>query len=101
MPNWLGAFFVDGAFPLENAYMCVSLAEPFEGAGDWPLYERQFLDLMRSRRIEETVCRDILDGGAFCAAKSSPIIATAALWLSTSKRNGATSKLNIFRGCRS
>jgi hypothetical protein len=23
--------------------------------GDWPLYERQFLDLMRSRRIERHV----------------------------------------------
>jgi hypothetical protein len=28
---------------------------------DWPLYERQFLDLMRSRHIENT-SRELLDG---------------------------------------
>src|SRR6266478_988176 len=30
--------------------------------GDWTLYERQFIDLMRARRIEETVSKDLLDG---------------------------------------
>jgi uncharacterized protein (DUF488 family) len=31
--------------------------------GDWDLYERQFLELMAKRRIEETVPRELLDGG--------------------------------------
>src|SRR5436189_5524707 len=31
--------------------------------GDWPLYEHQFLTLMERRRIEETVPRDVLEGG--------------------------------------
>jgi uncharacterized protein (DUF488 family) len=31
--------------------------------GDWSVYEQQFLDLMVKRRIEETVPREVLDGG--------------------------------------
>ncbi|MBW2149186.1 MAG: DUF488 domain-containing protein, partial [Deltaproteobacteria bacterium] len=31
--------------------------------GDWGVYERQFLDLMARRKIEENVQREMLDGG--------------------------------------
>jgi len=40
--------------------------------GDWPLYERQFLDLMRARRIEETVSRDLLDSGCLLCSEETP-----------------------------
>src|SRR5208283_3094222 len=30
--------------------------------GDWALYERKFLDLMRSRHVEDTTSRETLDG---------------------------------------
>jgi uncharacterized protein (DUF488 family) len=40
--------------------------------GDWSLYERQFLDLMRSRRIEETIPRNILDGGCLLCSEETP-----------------------------
>ena len=40
--------------------------------GDWPLYERQFLDLMRSRHIEETMSRDLLDGGCLLCSEEKP-----------------------------
>lgn len=40
--------------------------------GDWPLYERQFLDLMRSRRIEETVPREVIDGGCLLCSEEKP-----------------------------
>jgi uncharacterized protein (DUF488 family) len=40
--------------------------------GDWSLYERQFLELMRERRIEETVSRDLLDGGCLLCSESTP-----------------------------
>ena len=40
--------------------------------GDWSLYERQFLDLMRSRRIEETVSRDLLDDGCLLCSEEKP-----------------------------
>jgi uncharacterized protein (DUF488 family) len=40
--------------------------------GDWDLYERQFLDLMRARRIEETASRDVLDGGCLLCSEEKP-----------------------------
>jgi len=40
--------------------------------GDWGLYERQFLDLMRSRHIEKKVSRDILDGGCLLCSEEAP-----------------------------
>jgi uncharacterized protein (DUF488 family) len=40
--------------------------------GDWNLYEHQFLDLMRSRHIEETTTRDALDGGCLLCSEEKP-----------------------------
>ncbi|MGA2185913.1 MAG: DUF488 domain-containing protein [Bryobacteraceae bacterium] len=40
--------------------------------GDWSLYEQQFLDLMRSRRIEETVSPEILEGGCLLCSEEKP-----------------------------
>lgn len=40
--------------------------------GDWPLYERQFLDLMRARRVEETISRELLDGGCLLCSEETP-----------------------------
>ena len=40
--------------------------------GDWNLYERQFRELMRERRIEETVSREILDGGCLLCSEDTP-----------------------------
>jgi uncharacterized protein (DUF488 family) len=40
--------------------------------GDWELYERRFLDLMRSRHIEEKTSRDALDGGCLLCSEEKP-----------------------------
>ena len=40
--------------------------------GDWNLYERQFLDLMRSRRIEEVIPPALLDGGCLLCSEEKP-----------------------------
>lgn len=40
--------------------------------GDWGAYERQFLDLMRARRIEETTPRDVLEGGCLLCSEEKP-----------------------------
>ena len=40
--------------------------------GDWGLYERQFLELMRSRRIEETVSPEMLEGGCLLCSEEKP-----------------------------
>ena len=39
--------------------------------GDWDLYEQQFLELMRARRIENTR-REILDGGCLLCSEEKP-----------------------------
>jgi uncharacterized protein (DUF488 family) len=40
--------------------------------GDWVLYGKQFLDLMRSRHIEETTSRNVLDGGCLLCSEEKP-----------------------------
>ena len=40
--------------------------------GDWDLYERQFLNLMRERRIEETMQPDLLDGACLLCSEEKP-----------------------------
>ena len=40
--------------------------------GDWPLYERQFRALIEQRRIEETVPREVLDGGCLLCSEEKP-----------------------------
>lgn len=40
--------------------------------GDWHLYESQFLELIRSRRIEDTVSREMLDGGCLLCSEEKP-----------------------------
>jgi uncharacterized protein (DUF488 family) len=40
--------------------------------GDWELYERQFLDLMRSRHIEDKASREMLDGGCLLCSEETP-----------------------------
>lgn len=39
---------------------------------DWQLYETQFLELIRQRRIEETVPRELLDGGCLLCSEETP-----------------------------
>ncbi len=50
------------------------ILDPYKKAknGDWTLYERQFLDLMRSRRIENTIPQELLDGGCLLCSEETP-----------------------------
>jgi uncharacterized protein (DUF488 family) len=50
------------------------ILDPYKKAknGDWALYERQFIELMRSRNIESTVSRDVLDGGCLLCSEEKP-----------------------------
>ena len=60
------------------------ILDPYKKAknGDWPLYERQFLELMKERRIAETVPRDIWMAAACFAARKNPITVIVAWWRS-------------------
>jgi len=40
--------------------------------GDWAEYEKRFLDLMASRRIEETVPRDAVHGACLLCSEDKP-----------------------------
>ncbi|MGD0872263.1 MAG: DUF488 domain-containing protein [Bryobacteraceae bacterium] len=50
------------------------ILDPYKKAknGDWQLYERQFLDLMRSRHVENSP-RGILDGGCLLCSEEEPL----------------------------
>ena len=50
------------------------ILDPYKKAknGDWPLYERQFLDLMKQRRIEETLSPDMLAAGCLLCSEEKP-----------------------------
>ena len=64
------------------------ILDPYKKAknGDWALYERQFIELMRSRHIETTVSRDCWTAVVYCAVRKSPIIVTAD-WLRNISKN--------------
>jgi uncharacterized protein (DUF488 family) len=40
--------------------------------GDWAIYEEQFMKLMKSRRIEETVQRDVIADGCLLCSEEKP-----------------------------
>jgi uncharacterized protein (DUF488 family) len=40
--------------------------------GSWPEYEKKFLDLMTERRAEETVAREVIDGGCLLCSEAMP-----------------------------
>lgn len=40
--------------------------------GDWNLYERQFLDLMATRKIENGISRELLEGACLLCSEDNP-----------------------------
>ena len=48
------------------------LKEYRKNKGDWKVYERRFLDLMKIRRIEDKVPRELLDGGCLLCSEDKP-----------------------------
>jgi len=40
--------------------------------GDWSVYEAEFLALMQARKIEETLPRELLDGGCLLCSEEKP-----------------------------
>ena len=48
------------------------LADYRKSHKDWNTYERQFLDLMRERRIEDSIPREVVDGGCLLCSEDKP-----------------------------
>jgi uncharacterized protein (DUF488 family) len=42
-----------------------------KGGGDWPVYEHDFLELMRQRRIEDTLSREVVDGACLLCSEAT------------------------------
>jgi len=40
--------------------------------GNWPTYERQFLDLMARRKVESSVDKGIISGGCLLCSEATP-----------------------------
>ena len=40
--------------------------------GDWAIYQRQFLDLMKARKIEDTMRRKVRDGACLLCSEEQP-----------------------------
>ncbi len=40
--------------------------------GDWSIYENKFLELMQQRRIEETISKDLINGGCLLCSEDKP-----------------------------
>jgi uncharacterized protein (DUF488 family) len=43
-----------------------------DGKEDWAGYERDFLALMKERRVKETVAKDLIDGGCLLCSEATP-----------------------------
>jgi uncharacterized protein (DUF488 family) len=43
-----------------------------ESKGDWEQYQRTFLNLMKIRKIEEKVSKELLDGGCLLCSEDKP-----------------------------
>lgn len=48
------------------------LDEYKKNKGDWAVYERRFLDLMRQRQIEKTVSKDVVSNGCLLCSEDKP-----------------------------
>ena len=48
------------------------LDEYKKNKGDWAVYERRFLDLMRSRQVESTIPRSLIEDGCLLCSEHQP-----------------------------
>jgi uncharacterized protein (DUF488 family) len=43
-----------------------------KGGGSWTTYEREFTDLIAKRRIEDSVSKELMDGGCLLCSEAKP-----------------------------
>lgn len=48
------------------------LDEYKKNGGAWDVYERKFMALLANRKVEETVSRDLIDGGCLLCSEATP-----------------------------
>lgn len=71
-------FFTDAVCHIEYVHLpeLAPTKEMLDGyrkaKGDWQNYERQFLDLMSTRRVEDRVQKETIDGGCLLCSEEKP-----------------------------
>lgn len=48
------------------------LDEYKKNKGDWSVYQRQFLDLMEKRRVEQSIPREVIESGCLLCSEHKP-----------------------------
>lgn len=48
------------------------LDEYKKNGGDWEAYERKFLELLQTRRVEDTIPKEVLDGACLLCSEHEP-----------------------------
>lgn len=48
------------------------LDEYKKSGGNWDVYEEKFMQLLANRRVEETINKDLIDGGCFLCSEATP-----------------------------
>lgn len=72
------AYFLERICGMEYVHLPIlaptqdMLDEYKKQGGDWADYEKRFLDLMKQRRIEETVRRDLVADGCLLCSEDKP-----------------------------
>jgi uncharacterized protein (DUF488 family) len=49
-----------------------ALFDGYKKSSDWRVYKQQFIELMRERRVEEAISRDVLDGACLMCSEPEP-----------------------------
>ncbi len=56
----------------ELAPTLAMLDEYKKNQGEWPDYEAKFLGLMAERKVEDTLAREVIDGGCLLCSEATP-----------------------------
>jgi uncharacterized protein (DUF488 family) len=72
------AYFLESVCDIEYVHLPILaptkelLDEYRKGGGDWDRYEQRFLNLMRERKIENEVPRDVIEDGCLLCSEAEP-----------------------------
>ncbi len=71
-------FFCDAILSIQYVHLAElaptqeMLDEYRKNRGGWPDYETNFLSLMAKRKVEDTVAREVIDGGCLLCSEATP-----------------------------
>lgn len=72
------AFFLDSVCGMEYVHLPIlsptkeMLDDYRKGDGDWGRYEKRFLKLMRERKVEKVLSRDVIEDGCLLCSEAEP-----------------------------